>query len=54
MRMNNGLCDNCKNAKEVCTHRGQVYIMCRKAAEHKDLDRYPRMPVLTCRYRDAL
>jgi len=43
-----GLCGHCARAKRIETRRGSLFFQCRGAAEDPRLERYPRLPVLSC------
>jgi hypothetical protein len=43
-----GLCLSCQHAKISRTNRQTVYLRCTRAAWDDRLDRYPRLPVISC------
>lgn len=44
-----GLCGRCRFMLEQGTRRGGVFIRCTRADEDRAFDRYPAIPVLSCR-----
>ncbi|MGH2967728.1 MAG: hypothetical protein ACRDK0_01500 [Solirubrobacteraceae bacterium] len=44
-----GLCDSCRHQKLIRTGRGSVFSMCLRSKTEPGYDKYPRIPVLTCR-----
>ena len=43
-----GLCGECAHAKVNRTRRGTAYLRCLRAAWDPAMEKYPRLPVLTC------
>jgi hypothetical protein len=43
-----GLCGSCQHAKINPTKRGTVYLRCTRAAWDPSLEKYPRLPRLSC------
>ncbi len=43
-----GLCAACEHRRLVRNTRGSTFSLCRRAAWDAALDRYPRLPVLSC------
>ena len=43
-----GLCAGCAHRRLVRNTRGSTFSLCRRAAWDPTLDRYPRLPVLSC------
>ncbi len=43
-----GLCAACEHRRLVPNTRGSTFSLCRRAAWDASLDRYPRLPVLSC------
>ena len=43
-----GLCASCEHRRIVRNTRGSTFVMCRRAAWDATLERYPRLPKLSC------
>lgn len=43
-----GLCAGCRHARRVRTPRSRFWL-CERSREDASYDRYPRLPVLSCR-----
>ena len=43
-----GLCASCEHHKTIRNTRGSTFLLCRRAAWDPALERYPRLPRLSC------
>jgi hypothetical protein len=49
-----GLCSTCQHAKRIESDRGSVFILCQLSATDPAFEKYPRLPILSCRgYSDS-
>lgn len=46
--LQSGLCAGCRHARRVLTPRSRFWL-CERSRDDASYDRYPRLPVLTCR-----
>lgn len=46
--VNPGLCGACRNAREVSSSRGSVFVLCELSAIDARFPRYPPLPVRAC------
>ena len=47
-----GLCERCRHSRQVPTPRS-VFWLCERSATDPSFDRYPRLPVRSCRGFEA-
>lgn len=43
-----GLCETCRNRRDVRSDRGRRFVLCRLSREDPRYPRYPRLPVRAC------
>ena len=43
-----GLCAGCAHARTIRSHRGSLFLLCRRADSDERFQRYPPLPVLRC------
>jgi hypothetical protein len=44
-----GLCADCRFARRIDTGKGSRFFLCRRSEGDPAFDRYPRLPMRTCR-----
>jgi len=44
-----GLCETCTYARKINNKRGSLFFMCEYSEKDPEFDKYPRLPVLTCK-----
>jgi hypothetical protein len=44
-----GLCADCLNARGMTSQRGSTFILCQLSFVDSAFDKYPRLPVTSCR-----
>ncbi|NUO79241.1 hypothetical protein HUU05_04120 [candidate division KSB1 bacterium] len=48
-----GLCEFCRHAQIIQSKRGGTFYLCRRSNDDSSFDKYPRLPVLSCRGYEA-
>jgi len=48
IRLDPGLCGNCRYARRIESDRGSIFFMCELSFEDSRFAKYPRLPVLVC------
>lgn len=43
-----GLCDSCRNAQQLASAKGSVFLLCGLSKADPGFPKYPRLPVLAC------
>ncbi len=44
-----GLCESCRHAQIIQSKRGSTFYLCLRSNDDAGFDKYPRLPVLSCR-----
>jgi len=45
----NGLCDDCAHSKRIISSRDSEFILCQLSKTDPEFQKYPRLPVLSCK-----